>query len=353
MLSDYNENAVYMTKYKEEQAAFPYRGMSDRELIAACQDKGWPSRGYVSWLNWESETYSHGKIFREWARYPRLLPLFFSSDHGVNWSSIFWKNEQESKGIDYLTWNYKKFLNHKNKSKKKVHYVPHPWTFYRRTLRATETPNREGTLVFFPHSTSNSVVRYNSLDGYFNELENLDNKYHPLVLCLSHHDVNKGLHSQLRKYSLPIITLGNATERNFVDNFYNVLNNFKYATSPDYGSQVCFAIEAGVPYFLLGEKPQYFEINELGEQTPFRSQRIIYDSEEISEHEHFLDLLREKKDFIDEEVKKIANKYLGLEKQTSRRHVTWIIWVSLIKNIHRLPKFYFTEIIQSIKFRIS
>ena len=347
-----------MSKYNNGQDTSPFYGMTDRQLVAACLDKGWPSRGYVSWIHWESETYSHGRIFREWARYPRIFPLFFSSDHGVSRWSIFWQREQETKYKDYLTWNYKKYLSYRKIVDKKIHYVPHPWTFYYQTQKVCKSSPRKGTLVFFPHSTQDIEVKFHSIERYLNELKNLDPKYHPIVICLSHHDIKKDLHIQLRKYNLPLITLGNATERDFVDNFYNVLSKFKYASSSVIGSQVYFAINAGVPYFILGEVPEYYKVNELGEHVPFYSrdlipQNVILDKQEVAEYAHLLDMLREKRDFIDEEVKKIADKYLGLEKQTSRRRVMWIIWASLFKNIHRLPKFYFTEIISFIKHRIS
>jgi hypothetical protein len=68
------------------------------------------------------------------------------------------------------------------------------------------------------------------------------------------HDIRKGIHHELRKFGLPIVTAGNSSSPFFVDRFYDLANRYSYGTSNVIGSQLFYLEELGVPYFLFGEE---------------------------------------------------------------------------------------------------
>jgi hypothetical protein len=93
------------------------------------------------------------------------------------------------------------------------------------------------------------------------ELISRAKEYYPeekLALCIYFMDIKKNLLESIRSYNLPIFTLGSSLSYNFVDRFYNLLRNFKYAASLDSGSQLYLATELGIDYKLLGERSIFY-----------------------------------------------------------------------------------------------
>jgi hypothetical protein len=108
--------------------------------------------------------------------------------------------------------------------------------------------------VFVSH-TLPELDRYGfDFDKYFRKLKDLPEKFQPLTICIQMHDVNKGMHIQLRKHNLPMVTLGNSNSPYYADRFYDLARRFKYATSNVVGSQLFYCAELGVSYFLFGEE---------------------------------------------------------------------------------------------------
>ena len=133
-------------------------------------------------------------------------------------------------------------------------HVQHPWVHYRRKHYPLKTAEeRKGTLAYFPHTNPNTDLNFD-VDKYISQLCALPREFQPIVICLMVHDVKKDLHEHLRKYDMPLVTAGNTNSQYFVDNFYTLAGNFRYTTSPEIGSHTFYLIEAGIPFFLLGDK---------------------------------------------------------------------------------------------------
>ena len=306
-------------------------------------------RGFTPWATWESENTSFGKTFRKWAFYPSWLPIFISSDHAVHWESKCWPNETDSSFDVFFTWNKKKAKAMSQQYRKSAYHVPHPWVFFRKKHFKERLLSGRGTLIYFAHSNGQTIPFYENLDEYFDSLKALPDKYKPLCLCLSFHDIQKGLHKKLRQYGIPIVTAGNASSKSFVDRFYSLIYQFKYATSPNIGSHTFYALEAGVSFFIFGKHPQYISTGSKFIPDGAVDYQHYGDEEDIERLQYFKSLISKSEDFVSWEVKKIVEDYLGLDSKITRLNASFILWSALIFNMPKLIPLYFRGALKLIR----
>lgn len=310
-------------------------GFSDEKLERLSQHS-WHERGLTPWVAWESESSSFGKTFRKWACYPSILPLCFSSDHGVHWESKCWPNETNSPYKVFFTWNKKKASAMELGYGKSSYHVPHPWMFYRKKYWGNPPSERAGTLVFYAHSNGQCNPLYRNLDDYIGALVKLPEKYHPIVICVSFHDIEKNTHKKLRKYGLPIVTAGSAGSRDFVDHFYSLIYQFRYTTSPNIGSHTFYILEAGIPFFLYGDHPEYHLKGAETIPDGLSNLSDYGDEGDIMRLEHLRTLLSKPVDAVTEEQSLIVREYLGMDSGVSRSEAASILWGALACNVEQV-----------------
>jgi hypothetical protein len=303
-------------------------------------------KGLAPWFKWESENSSFGLCFRLFGFYPKFLPLFINSDHGVHWESKIWPNEKFSS--PFITWNYRKFLNF-NKLKVEAYYLKHPWIFYKENIFFKKKKKinslKKGTIVFFPHSNTSTKPNFNNLNNYFKLLKNLPEKYKPISLMLFHLDISRELHVKLRKFGFNIVTAGHSSSVNFVKRFYDLISLFKYATSPmseeSIPSALFYCVDFRLPYFFLGKvkwmvhshsafvKKGNIKASMYGDQVDImflkKFNKLFYYNNYNNE------LSREKKNLV--------AKYLGIDSKISRYQFSFILWKSFFKNLFNLNFF--------------
>lgn len=327
-----------MTRVKRGFEVTP-EGFSDEKLEKLSQHS-LSERGLTPCAAWESEFTSFGKTFRKWARYPSVLPLFFTSDHGVHWESRCWPNEINSPYKTFFTWNKKKSAAMKLEHGKSSYYVPHPWVFYRKKYWGNPVSPRKGTLVFYAHSNGACSPLYNNLDDYIEALTKLPEKYQPISICMSSHDIEKGTHKKLRKYGIPIVTAGSTRARDFVDRFYSLIYQFHYATSPNIGSHTFYVLEAGIPFFIFGDHPEYHMNGSEAVPDGLMDLRNYGDEDDIIRLEHLRALLSRQVDTVTIEQQLLVSEYLGLDSDMTRSKAAKILWGSLVLNLVQMPQLY-------------
>jgi hypothetical protein len=307
-------------------------GMTDAELIFACEAK---STGVSAWAHWTSEIYSHGKCFRFWTKYPRIFPLFVYSDHGVGLHSHLFQHELDSQAKVFLTWHPLKAKRHNNIANKKVIQVIHPWISYRRLRGITRSKSPKGTLVFFTHGTPDVKWEGHDSEEYFGKLRELPDKFQPVVLCLHMHDIKDGLHIKLRRHGFPIVTVGNTSSTDFVDQFYDLVKDYSYATSQTWGSHAAYCVELGIPYYFLGERPELVNIADLNLPAGVAPQYWDNYHEEYAKKAE--ELFRVPVDVVTDEQSAFVELVLGLGSRLTRWQVSWILWRELFRNWRQWP----------------
>jgi hypothetical protein len=310
-----------------------YDGYTDNELELLADSKE-VNKGIASWVYWTSELYSFGRLFREWAYYPKLLPLFVYSDHGVHKKSTFDSHEINNNANYHFTFNEERVLKNATYKKKRVICVPHPWIIYRRRNNINQLKEAKGTLVFFSHSNDGVEFVGHDTGSYFEELKMLPKQYQPIVVCMHMHDVRKGYHKDIRKHKIPIVTAGNTSSIKFVDEFYNIIKNFKYATSNTPGTQMYYCTEMGIPYFLMGKVPKL--INHSSSESPLGEfsavDPIHLELVEIEKH-----LFNNRVDSVSLHQKIYVEWILGLNSGVSPLEASWILWREFFRN---WPRWY-------------
>jgi hypothetical protein len=323
-------------------------GYSDEKLEALSKLQTRFESTIVPWAAWESENSSFGKAFRKWAYFPKFLPLYLSSDHGVHWGARCWPNEIESRFKSFFTWNKKKCNVMRKVHRKRAYHVSHPWVNYRKKY-FPELPNaRAATLVFYAHSNTTTTPVYDDLDKYINDLKALPEKYQPIVICLSFHDINKELHKKFRKYRLPLVTAGTTNSQLFVDRFYSLAYQFQFSSSSNIGSHTYYLMEAGIPFFLYGPYPQYKHKGSSFVKDGDLSLSNYGDDEDINELMKFRELLSTNHDEVTQEQYVIISKHLGLDSEMSRFRMSLILWWELFVHFGDLLTVYIRQVFKVI-----
>ncbi|WNC22418.1 hypothetical protein RHG98_00695 [Thermosynechococcus sp. PP22] len=243
----------------------PFEGFDDAYLEYICSEKVdtriKSNFARLPALFWPTELYSFGRCYRLWLKWPDILPIPVYGDHGVALSGELQEHEINNKAAYHLSWYKQRVISIERYQIKKVVHITHPWVMYRKIAGYNLKEKAKGTLIFYPHSIDRVEIIDYDWDEYFHNLESLEDRYKPFVICMHMHDVKKGYHKKLRKYNIPIVSAGETLSPLFVDRFYDLVSNFLYATSPTGGSELFYCEEIGVKYFILGKEPVYYNFS--------------------------------------------------------------------------------------------
>ncbi|MEH6518711.1 MAG: hypothetical protein V7742_18690 [Halioglobus sp.] len=240
----------------------PSKGMSDPALRYLCGPDLTSfdiSQGIspLPPLYWTTEHYSFGKCYRSWLDWPEILPIPVYGDHGVCTHAKLFPHEVNNRSQHHLTWTRERFEQAKKSSDKLLLRIQHPWIIYRHQAGIKLNDRAKGTLVFISHSTPDIDIVGSDYAKYFEDLQSLEDSYHPLVYCLHMHEINKGLHHKLLDRGLTVVTAGKVDSPFFVDRFYDIISKFEFATSNFGGSELFYCHELGLKYFIRGAPPTY------------------------------------------------------------------------------------------------
>jgi len=327
-------------------------GMTLSEIEVVC--RGPLRQTYIAAPYWTAEVYSFGKYIREYCDYPKWLPLCVFTDHGPGaWGDVH-KVELSSTAPMQLYHSPRATKRWRQLSNKPCFTLYSPAVYYRRSQHIQPVSTAIGTLIFPAHSTA-SVENASDIQQYIEELKALPHEFQPIAVCLHIHDINKGLHHVFLKHKIPVYTAGNNLDERFIERFYEILKQFKFASSNAIGSYVYYAIEMGIPFFIYGQ-PEEFVNNDdqnipLGRYSPFElshNYRLIYTM--FAEPQTHISKLQ--KAFIESEL----GLFDGLNPQElklklfmaffawlfSTRPLQWIKWV-LILSVKLIRMQYFSN----------
>lgn len=319
---------------------------SDDMLLSLSRIDNYLGYGIAPWVNWESENAGYGTAFRSVYNFPKLLPLCIMSDHGVPIFSHIWPNDLSNSKYYNFTSNFKKYENLTALGIRSVH-IKHPWISWSQqsSNKNTDADRRKGTIVFWPHSNESTVPIFEStIEDYISDLLDLPETYKPIYICLMSHDIIKGVHLQLRKYKLPIVTAGSNSSRDFIFNFYKIIRNFKYATSPNIGSHFYYSFIDGNIFFFLGKV--FFRGTGKGAVPANHKFKHGYNitTYEEREVEGIINLLSYKENSKNSKNPRIINhlnSVLGLNSTEKKINIRIILYLSMIENLNSLPKMYY------------
>jgi len=232
--------------------------MSDRDLINLNKNRKWLN-GHLPYLYWSSETYGQGSIYRKLLSFSTLQPLPFSSDHGVTTEPHIEESDWNSGAPIHFTYRSSAVQSRSTSSQRmQIISIEHPWITYRKQSRIAISKRARGAIAFIPHSIATAPIQ-ESLEEYLGLLVKAKSDFGRVTICVGMKDVHAGIIPNLRKFNLPIVSVGHVNNKNFGLNFYRMICNFRFGISNSFGSEVLIGTELGLPFSILGPLPEYIE----------------------------------------------------------------------------------------------
>ncbi len=276
--------------------------------------------------HWTSEIYSHGYALRMQGFYPSFLPIFLTSDHGVDLQFAIpegVEDLQRKYKSKHLTWLPASLISKQKTIKSsRLISITHPWVPFLRKPEEVEAKNKVGT-VFFPiHSVPSWDIQGLRDEDSILHLKSLPERLQPIVVCLHMHDWDSSRHKLFLENNFEVVTPGDTSSPQFMSAFIEVISKYKYAISESWGSQVAFVTRMGIPCQIL---PRKIEIRSE------KNGRQILTSEYSKTLQYAESLFSELPMKITNAQIEFVNKYLGLEFKTSRIRYSSILWKEFIK----------------------
>ena len=207
----------------------------------------------------ELRNYGFNLIIKDYAKFPRYLPLPCYMDHGWNTDNQPLNSDLKTDKPLMMVFSKRNAKAWKKKSDIPVVIMGSPFVHYKNTHKIKQKPDAKGAVVFPGHSTYYIKSQF-QVEDYCHVLKKLPKEFQPVTICLFWLDFIDQKTNIYRKMGFKVVSAGpkftNSLE--FVKNFYNILSNHKYATSNDIGSYTFYAIDFGLPFFLTGDRPILF-----------------------------------------------------------------------------------------------
>ncbi len=323
---------------------FDWQGYSAEKLVELCKEPTTNKNKRTH--NWVTDCYSAGVFLREYAYYPSSLPLHCYSAHGVNLDSSVGKHDLSNDAPFMLFYTSKNVALFKTLSTQPVYKVPAPLPWLRKKRGIVQSSDAKGTLVFFSHTTPDIGFEEEPkkvIGEYIDDLQKLPSEMHPICVCLHMHDINNGDYQHFLDRNIPVYTAGNAFSEEFAENFYSILRNFKHSTSSSLGSNVWYSLEMGIPFFIHGNHPVYYNY------TSNQVEKGIYTSYKTESYYKVLDLFSNFSLTITPEQKELVQTLVGEEGSISRIKLSFLLYKPYL--LYKIRRFYKSKL-KSLKKRL-
>jgi len=274
---------------------------------------------------WTANIYGFGKWIRRYGYYPPCLPLCIYTDHSPGDTGFSpYPHELHSSAPVQFYHTKSSVARWKDVSHKRCYTLYSPSVFARQTLGIERSSSARGTIFFVAHSTP-SIQENKAVDAYHRELSILPERFHPITLCLHIHDVRKGLDKKYLELGYRVVTAGDSLDQRFIERFYKLLGQHKYALSNLFGSYALYATEMGVPFGLYGTDPEYYN---QGDPNIEKGEYKIYKQSLYYQHTNEL-FGRLPGDSVTPEQLEFSRYHLGVNDGISRAEMARVLYKSL------------------------
>lgn len=196
--------------------------------------------------------YNINNIIKDYARFPKFLPGSFYSEHGWTPYEYHSPSNLDTEQKLFLVFSNRRVAEWKKNNNIPVVNVGSPFVHFRHMNKIEQDPHAKGTVAFSAHSGTVRIAEFD-YESYGNALKSLPEEFHPITICMHFDDIKHGRDKRFKNFDFKIVTAGDRNDKNFVLNFYSILRQAKYTTSNSIGSNVFYAIEMGIPFFIYGE----------------------------------------------------------------------------------------------------
>ncbi len=301
----------------------------ERQLELLCDEGRTVNRLVVRLSYWTAEVYGFGRYIREYGFYPKWFPLCIYTDHSPGNRDSPSPHELASSAPVQVYHSAHRVKQWRTISKKPCYCLYSPYVYFRKSRKIGKSDDAKGTIAFPAHSTD-AIDNISDVQVYIDQLKNLPPEYQPVSVCLHATDVKKGLHRDFIRNGFSVYTAGDPFSGKFIERFYSIIRNFKYATSNLGGSYLYYCVEMGIPFFLYGDGPKYINKSdpnvETGEYTSYRKQ---------STYQELVRLFSTIRASVTDEQEKFVHSGLGLDDGLSRAQLAAVLYYALFRCIFR------------------
>ena len=284
---------------------------------------------YNKWYGMKKGLYSY-------LRLPQLIPLKAHLQHGT---AIIYRNNipdplvlnSKFKNV-FLCNSYQKQICNKYLSKKDIYIIGSIYPLFRQNSGIFQNTDASGTLFYPAHSTE-KIRAVENIEKTLEILKKLPDYLKPIKISIYYKDLLQGLNIPYENNGYETVTNGHRNDQSFINNFYETLKSVKYTMGTTLGSHTYCAVEMGIPYFIIGDIPNY--INEGNDYVPAGT----FNGENIAQLGYLKHIqarsLFIKTDFrssleITKEQKEFVMNSIGYYEKISSAHLKRIILKSLI-----------------------
>lgn len=290
--------------------------------------------------------YGMNRALRSYLDFPKYIPLWCHYEHGIYLpEDPVYSGDIDNSEYLILTLNSARAELWKNVKKLPVVISGSPFVNFRQKNKIEINNDAKGTLVFPAHSCEGMEQVYN-IEKYCDLLQALPEKFKPITISLHIDDIKRGKDKIYKRRGFNIFCTGEMYDRDFAHKFYQNLQKYKYATSNTIGSYVFYAVEMGLPFFLMGEDPQT-KIEEGTKEIP----RGQYSFKNYYPYRDLVSLLpKEPVNSITDELKDYVEFAVGVKEKVTPQQLKFILIKTFLMN---LPLYYPRLLIKTIKNKID
>lgn len=219
-------------------------------------------RSYIEWYGMKKGLLSYLDL-------PGFLPLKAHLQHGAG---MIYRNDVPDPLVlntkykkVFLCNSYQKTICERYLPHKEIHVIGSIFPLYRQKKGIHQNENAQGTLFFTAHSTE-AVKAYDNIEKTLKILSELPDYLKPIKVSIYYTDLLRGLNKIYEDNGYETFTNGHRKDTSFINKFYNNLKTVKYAMGTTVGSQTYYAVEMGIPYFVMGDIP--VDVNEGNDYYP-------------------------------------------------------------------------------------
>lgn len=282
--------------------------------------------------------YGYAKIIKEYANFPKWLPLPCHFEHGWTALNAPLKTDLETNKKLMLVLNRRRKKAWESCSNIPCEIIGSPFIIYRKKNDIRKLENAKGTVVFPAHSTEFIEAHYD-IRKFCEQLRGLPDEFHPITICLHWHDVLRGMDKVYEKEGFRVVSAGNMYSDKFPENFYNILKQHKYSASNEPGSYMLYAVEMGIPFFLIGQSAR--RINKGDPNVP-----LNFNINEFEIGQVAIELFAERKGYISTEQRNFVIEELGINDTIAPHLLNKLLWRSFFRYIFspELLKYFIRKI---------
>lgn len=282
----------------------PYNFLLNQEdLETLCQDRELKTCELYA----PNDFYGQATILKEYVNLPNYYPLKVILQHGLTFGDFLWDVDCSARLPVFLSPSkHRAELYQKQTAKPSfpigfglLYAIKNFHTQYGAVL---EESHRQGTIVFPSHSTHHIAAKFDFI-AYAQKLENLPERFKPVVVCIYWKDYLLGHHLEYINRGIKVVTAGHIYDPLFLLRLYDICRQFEYSTSNDLGTHLCASIYSGCNFFYTDVSEVYLDNPK---QLPTAYSSIYKDIKNKSIH-----LFNKPVDHISDAQKSFVDEYMG------------------------------------------